>query len=91
MALLGSRFEKQCHFRCESPISCLMGAELRKNKKLPKWSHFGFLLFSLGHLRVLASYEAQNRPLFYIFVDSFINSQSFKNLNVHSDFLYVAY
>ena len=34
-------------------------------------------------LRVLARYEAQNRPLFYISFDIFINTLSFKNLNVH--------
>ncbi len=34
------------------------------------------------NLRILARYEAQNRPLFYISFDIFINKLSFKNLNV---------
>ena len=33
-------------------------------------------------LRVLARYEAQNGPLFYIFFNIFINTLSFENLNV---------
>ncbi len=36
-----------------------------------------------GTLRVLARYEAQNRPIFYISFDIFVNTLSFKNLNVH--------
>ena len=36
-----------------------------------------------ARLRVLARYEAQNRPLFYISFDIFINMFSFKNLNVN--------
>ena len=33
-------------------------------------------------LSILARYEALNRPIFYIFVDIFINTRSLKNLNI---------
>ena len=47
-------------------------------------SHNFYTLYHIDPLRVLARYEAQNRPLFYIFVDIFINSRSFKNLDLPS-------